>query len=88
MIGDLFFTIIYWFANSLVNLFPLSTGFPTGAHEAMALLGGYIGIFSPILPMTTLITVITIVFSVEISVFGFRTLKWVISHLPFIGGKG
>lgn len=88
MIGDLFFRIVYWFANGLINMFPLSTGLPPEATQAVQYIGGFFGMFAPLIPMGTLLAVLTIVFSVEIGIFGFRTLKWVVSHLPLIGGKG
>jgi len=88
MIGDLFFNIIYWFANGLIGLFPVSAGFPPEAHAAVQYIGGYFGMFDPLIPLSTLLTCITLIFTVEIGIYGFRTLKWVISHLPFIGGRG
>jgi len=88
MIGDLFFNVVYWFASEIIGLFPVSTGLPAAAHTAASQIGGYFGMFSHLIPIGTLLTVLTLVFTVEIGVFGFRTLKWVISHLPFIGGKG
>jgi len=88
MIGDLFFSIVYWFANGLINMFPPSTGFPSEILPAAQTIGEYFGMFSPLISISTLLSCLTLVFSVEIAIFGFRTLKWVISHLPFIGGKG
>jgi len=88
MIGDLFFRIVLWFANGIVNMLPPSTGFPPEALAGATYLGGFFGMFSPLISMPTLLTCVSLVFTVEIAVFGFRTLKWVISHLPFIGGKG
>jgi len=79
---------VYFAISSIINLLPISTGFPADAHTAMAGLGGYMGVWGPILPLTTLLTCITIVFGVEIAIFGFKTGKWIISHLPWIGGKG
>jgi len=78
------YTLISW----VLGLFPSSTGFPFEVHEAMASLGGYVGIWSPILPMKILAFWIGIVLAVEISIFGFRTVKWLISHIPQIGGRG
>jgi len=78
------YTLLSW----LIGIFPDSTGFPDAAHEAMAGLGGYLGIWSPILPIATLTTVLTLVFGTEIAIFGFKGVKWVISHIPWIGGKG
>jgi len=74
--------------NFIVAFFPSSTGFPAEAHTAMQGLGGYLGIFSPILPLSTLFTILTLVLTVEVSIFGFKTFKWLISHIPQIGGKG
>jgi len=80
--------LAYFLLSGIIGLFPASTGFPTEAHQAMAGLGAYLGIWSPILPIATLVTVVTLVFSVEIAIFTFKGVKWVISHIPQIGGKG
>jgi len=77
----------YTVISFIVGLFPLSTGFPQAAHTAMTTLGGYMGVWSPILPLATLLTVVTLVLSVEVGIFGFKTIKWVVSHIPWIGGK-
>jgi len=78
------YTVLSW----IIGLFPDSVGFPEEAHTAMTSLGGYLGIWSPILPIDTLLTVVTLTLSVEIGIFGFKTLKWIISHLPWVGGRG
>jgi len=88
MIGDLFFNIIFWFANGLISMFPVSTGLPQEAHDAVQYIGGYFGMFAPLIPLDTLLVCLTLIFSVEIGIYGFRTLKWVVSHLPLIGGRG
>jgi len=78
----------YFLVSGIISILPASSGFPTAAHTAMAGLGGYLAIWSPVLPITTLITCLGIVFSVEIAIFGFKTFKWILSHIPWIGGKG
>lgn len=88
MIGDIFVNIAYWLASTIIGFFPTSTGFPPEVHTAAVALGGYLGMLSPLVPIGTLATCVGIAFTVEIAVFGFRTLKWVVSHVPFIGGKG
>lgn len=88
MITSAFIDFAYYLLNGIIGFLPSSSGFPQAAHDAMTGLGGYVGIWAPILPMATLVTVITLVFTVEIGIFGFKTTKWVISHLPWIGGKG
>jgi len=88
MIGDIFFRVVYWFLNGILNFFPVGGGFPPEAHVAAQTLGGYFQMFSPLIDMQTLTTCVLLAFSVEIAIFGFRTLKWVLSHIPFIGGSG
>jgi len=80
--------IAYQILSWLIALFPTSTGFPTDAHTAMQTLGGYLGIWSPILPITTLGTVVGFVLAGEVGIFTFKGIKWIISHIPWAGGKG
>lgn len=80
--------ISFFLFSGLLALLPAGSGFPTAAHSAATALGGYIGILSPLVPLSTLATIIGLVFSVEIAFFGWRSLKWILSHVPFIGGHG
>jgi len=80
--------ILYNFLSFLIGLFPVGTGFPTSFHTAISALGGYLHILDPLVPISILLTCLTLIFGVEIALFGFRTLKWVLSHIPFLGGKG
>ena len=79
---------LYNFLHFLINLFPNGTGFPTEVHTAFTTLGGYVGLIDVLIPVSVILFVLTLVFGVEIAIFGFKTLKWIISHIPFIGGKG
>lgn len=88
MITNTFINIAYSGLNWLIESLPNSTGFNSEIHTAFSTLGGYVGMLDVILPMTTLAACIGLVFSVEIGIFGFKTIKWVMSHVPFIGGKG
>lgn len=78
------YNLLHW----LIGILPNSSGFSQQAHEAMVYLGSKFGIFSPILPMSTIATLVTLVFSVEVAIFSFKGVKWVISHIPQIGGRG
>ena len=80
--------LAYLLISGILLILPAGGSFPTEAHEAMAGLGGYLGMWSPILPITVLVTCLTIVFSVEIGIFTFKSVKWIISHIPWVGGKG
>lgn len=79
---------IHNFLEFLIGLFPTGTGFPEGFHTAVTALGGYFHILDPLVPISTLLTCLSLIFGVEIAIFGFRTLKWLISHIPFLGGRG
>jgi len=78
------FIMLQW----IINLFPQSTGYDSSFHTAMSSLGGYLAIWTPILPIGILSTLLLLVFSVELAIFGFKSVKWIISHIPWIGGKG
>jgi len=78
----------YNFLQFLIDLFPVGTGFPSSFHTAVQSLGGYLHILDPLVPISILLTCLTLIFTVEIAIFGFKTLKWVLSHIPFLGGKG
>jgi len=47
-----------------------------------------LSIFDPLVPISTLLTTVGLVISVEVIILGFRTLKWILSHVPLVGGKG
>jgi len=87
MIGDFFLNIVYWFLSSIIGFLPNSTGFPPVVVQGATYLGGFVGMLDPIVPMATLATVVGIAFTVEIAIFGFKTLRWFMGHIPFIGGN-
>lgn len=88
MIGDVFLNWVYGFLSWIIGLFPASTGFSSDVFTAFETIGGYVGIFSPIIPYATLAITVPVIYSTEIAIFGFKTTKWIISHLPFVGGRG
>lgn len=79
---------IYKFLHFLIGIFPVGTGFPESFHEAMITLGSYLHILDPIVPMNTLLTCLIFVFSIDIAVFAFKVLKWIISFIPIIRSSG
>jgi len=78
---------IYSFLQYIIALFPVGSGFPGEVHTAFSSLGGYLHILDPLVPISTLLSCVTLIFTVEIAIFGFKSFNWVKSHLPFIGGK-
>lgn len=78
-----------WGLISMVfNFLPQGGTFPEDAHQAMIYLGNYLGILDPLVPINTLGIIVTLVVGVELSIFSFKTIKWIISHIPMVGGRG
>jgi len=88
MITTAFFTMAASSLNWVLGFLPAAATFPADAHTAASALGGYLGILSPIAPISTLLTLVGLVLTIELSLFAFRSFRWVASHLPYIGGKG
>ena len=72
----------------IVSILPTSTGFPPDVASAFATMGGYVQMLDTLLPISTLATVLGIIVSVDVAIFGFKTFKWLISHIPAVGGRG
>jgi len=87
MISFLLFAIS-GFLSFTIGILPTGGVFPTEVHTAFTTLGDYIGFFDVFIPISTVLFCLTLVFGVEIAIFGFKTVKWIISHIPIIGGKG
>jgi len=79
---------LYYFLAFIIGLFPTGKGFSTEVHNAFITLGGYMHTLDAMIPFETLFICLGLVFTVEIALFGFKTVKWLISHIPFIGGRG
>jgi len=87
MITDAILNIAYFAVSGLVSALPAGGGFPSEVHAAATALGGYAGVLDSILPIPTLLATTTLVFTFELAIFGFKTAKWLLSYVPFIGGK-
>jgi len=88
MILDVIFSLGYILLSLVIQILPESTGFPAEVNTAVTSLGGYVGILDPIFPISTLATVVGLVFSTELAIFMFKNSKWIIGHIPWVGGKG
>lgn len=88
MITSALINLAYALINGLVSILPDSTGFGTEVLSAANTIGGYFGMFSPIAPIGTLSIAVGLVFSVEIAIFGWKTVKSIVSHIPWFGGAG
>lgn len=88
MILNAIFNLAYYVINFILSIFPVSTGYPTAAFTAMTQLGGYYNSLNTILPVSTMSQALVILLIAEALIFGFKNFKWIISHIPFIGGRG
>jgi len=88
MITTAIITLSAFLVSTVLLIFPPSQGFPVEVSEAVTFIGGYVGIFDPLIPMATLAQILGLVIAFELAVFGFKGFKWVISHIPMIGGRG
>jgi len=88
MIFTAFIAIAYYVLGAILSIFPSSSGFPSQVDSAIAYVAGYVGILDPLVPLSTLATILSLIITFELSVFAFKGIKWLISHIPFVGGKG
>ena len=88
MIISAFINFASYSVNLLLALFPSSNGFPIEVSNSISIISGYIGILSPIVPIDTMATIISLIISFELAVFSFKGLKWIFSFIPLIGGRG
>lgn len=88
MITSFLFDLAFLSLSGILSLFPVGSGFPVEVHSASISLGSYLGLLDSLVPITTLATVVGLVFVFESIIFGFKSAKWIASHLPFIGGRG
>jgi len=88
MLTTFIFTIAYNAIAWIISWFPVSSGYPQVVFDAVDTISGYMGLIDKIIPLETLAYCLAIIFSVELLIWGFKTVKWIISHIPFVGGRG
>lgn len=88
MIVSAFIIFATYILTLVISLFPDSAGLSSSFQTSADTLGGYVGLINTLLPVDALAFAITTLITVQLSVFGFKTFKWVLSHLPWFGGKG
>jgi len=88
MISNAFIALAFTLINGIVSALPQSGGFSPDVLNAAGSLGSYFGMFSPLIPMGTLASAVGLIFAVEIGIFGWKTIKSIVSHIPAFGGSG
>lgn len=85
MITNAFLSLTATFLEWLLSFFPYSTGFDSMTHDAFIYLGSYFSMLDPIFPIATLLTCVLAVVAVELSIYGFKFLRFLLGYMPFIG---
>jgi len=88
MITTSFIYLASYLISLIVGIFPSSAGFPSEVINAVSSLSGYVGMMNPLIPIPTIVQIIGLVITLELSIFGFKTFKWILSHVPLVGGRG
>lgn len=88
MITNALITLGTILATIITFPFPESAGFPPSFLAAFTDFGSYVGFADLLVPISALGTATGLILTLELSIFGFKGLRWISSHLPFIGGRG
>jgi len=88
MISSAFLYLASYVVQTIILIFPSSNGLPAEATTAIGTLTGYVGMFDPLIPIPTIATILGLVIAFELAVFAFKGLKWLLSHVPLVGGRG
>lgn len=88
MIFSTFIYLAAYFLKLVIFFLPTSTGFTSDVTGAFTAMAAYVKLLNTLLPISTMASVLLILTGVELAIFGFKTFKWLISHIPFIGGRG
>lgn len=86
MISDIFLAIIGLAVQLLTAPFLLipTASLPNGLVNAITNVQGYWISLKPIFPMVTLLAVISFMITVEIAIFAYKGIMWVIKKFPGI----
>jgi len=88
MITNALIALALAIVGGILSIFPDSSGLPPQVDDAVAYIGGYAGILDPLVPLATMATIISLLITVELSIFAFKGLRWIFSYVPMVGGKG
>lgn len=86
MILEFFMLLPYRFLSFMIGILPAGHNLPPEILSGAVEVGGTIGIFSPVLPVATLGAALAILFGAQIGIWTWKTLKVLMTHLPWIGG--
>lgn len=62
--------------SSVIGLFPTYSGLPSGMSSALTTVTGAIGGVLDFFPKSTLISVVSLLVSIELAIWGFHVVAW------------
>ena len=89
MITSTVLYIVYAFIFGIsypLRLLP-DVSLPSALSSAITTANGYISALNVILPMDTILAVLSTVFALELSVFTYKIIMWVVHRLPTQSGS-
>jgi hypothetical protein len=86
MLADLIINIIYGFALLILELFSLLGSVDIGGDFATAIdyTVSVLSSVNNILPVSTIIAILALDLLIELSIFGYKAIKWAYSKVPGI----
>lgn len=69
--------IIFLFLAGLIGLLPLGTSLPSAFNSSVSTFFSYLTAFNGFFPMGTLMTILGLEITLELSILGFHFLEWV-----------
>lgn len=86
MITNFLLYILYLVIKVIISPIMLlpNTTLPAGVSSAISTASGYISAFNTMLPMTTLLLVVSTILIIEGAIFTFKLINWVIKKIPMI----
>jgi len=82
MIIEVLLDIVFTPLEFLIGLLPASEGLPASVSSAVGTLWNYVWAFDYILPASTLLTLMVLVFGFEAGVLVWKSINWVIRKIP------
>lgn len=88
MIVDAFIYLAGSIILLLVQIFPKESTLGLDFSGAFDYAGQYVTFLNGIAPLDTMMQCLTLIISIEITVLLFKAIKWMVSYIPIVGGKG
>lgn len=71
--------------QSIVGVLPTGGTMPTEWVSGVYTIWGDMNAFSFIVPVNTLLSVLTLALAFHLGIFAFRAFHWIITKIPFVG---